>query len=91
VRIRPEVAHGTVIGDIGAAVRTKPDVGRTVETSRVVCIDERLVTSSVLGKVLDVQGWRLIRVLIEIDQPDLVANFRRWRCRIRWREPEIAL
>jgi len=57
----------------------------------VVRVDERLVTSSVSGKVLDVQSQRLIRVLVEVDQPDLVANFGRGRRRVRRREPEIAL
>ena len=82
------VPHRAVIHDIGAPVWAEPDIRRTVEAVDVG--QERLVVSAVAGKVLDPQGERRARQLIEVDQLDLMANFRIGIAGIRRREAEIA-
>src|SRR6516225_2484672 len=85
------VPHRAVIGDIGTLVRTEPDIERPVERGGVGGADERLIACVIAGKVLERQRQRCARVLIEVDQLDFVANVRRRRCGVRWREPEIPL
>src|SRR5262245_4812956 len=85
------VPDGAVIHDVSTAVRTKPNIGRAVERGRVVGADERLVTSIVASKILDLEGERLVRLRVKVDQLDLVSNFGRRRGGIRRREPKIAL
>jgi hypothetical protein len=51
-------------------VRTEPDVGRTVERGRVGGTDERLVAGIVARKILDLEGERLVRLLVEVEQLD---------------------
>src|SRR4029077_9107101 len=83
------VPHCAVIDDIGAPVWAEPDICRTVEP-----VDhgyERLVVSAVASKVLDSQGERRARQLVEIDQLDLVTDFGIGIAGIRRREAEIAL
>src|SRR6516164_429674 len=83
------VPHRAVIHDIGAPVWAEPDVRRTVKP--VYFGYKHLVISAVAGKVLDPQGERRARQLIEVDQLDLMANFRIGIAGIRRREPEVPL
>ena len=54
--------------------RAEPELGRSIKPIDVG--DERLITRTVAGKVLDPQGkWRA-RQLVEVDQPYLMADFR---------------
>jgi hypothetical protein len=89
MRVGTGVSHGAIIHDIGASVRTEPDVGWAIERGRVVGADERLVTGIVASKILDLEGERLVRLLVKVDQLDLVSNFGRRRGGIRRREPKI--
>src|SRR5262245_13916027 len=84
------VPDGTIIHDVSTAVRTEPDVGRAVEPGWVVRADERLVAGIVTRKSLDFEGQRFVRLLVEVDQLDLVPDFGSGRGGIRRREPEIA-
>ena len=86
--IRAIVSHDAVIHDIGAPVWAEPDIRRAVEP-----VDhgyERLVVSAVAGKVLDPQGERRAWQLVEVDQLDLMSDFRIGIAGIRRREAEIA-
>src|SRR5215471_15907233 len=84
------VSHGAIIHDVGTPVRTEPNVGRAVEPSRMVGTNERLVAGVVAGEVLDLEGEWLIAFRVEVDQLDLVSDFRRGRGGIRRRKPKIA-
>src|SRR5215469_14088930 len=87
--IRAVVPHHAVIHDIGAPVWAEPDIRRAVEP-----VDhgyERLIVSAVASKVLDPQSKRRARQLIEVDQLDLMADFRIGIAGIRRREAEVAL
>ena len=89
VCVGAEVSHCPVIGDIGAAIRAEPDVERAVECVRVVD-NERLVASVVAGEVLNPQRKGRARHLVEVDQLDLMADFRSRRGGVGRRETEIA-
>ena len=82
------VPHRAVVHDIRASVWAESDIRRTVEPVDVGY--ERLVISAVAGKVLDPQGKRRTRQLVEVDQLDLMANFRIGIAGIGRREAEIA-
>src|SRR5713101_5877678 len=86
-----DVAYNTVIHDVGATIGSEPDVERPVERGSMVRTDERLITGVIAGKVLDVEGKRLVSFRGEVDQLDLVSHFGRREGRVRRREPEISL
>src|SRR5262252_2610731 len=75
MRIRALVAHRAIIDNIGAPVRTEPEVGRAVEAVDVGR-DERLVAGAIAGKVLDLERERSVRQLVEVDQLDLMTDYR---------------
>src|SRR5438876_6446513 len=83
------ISHCPIIHDVGASVRAEPDIGRPVEPANIA--DKRLVAGVVAGKPPNLKGEWLIRLLVEVDQLDLVSYFG-GRCRgIRRRESEIPL
>src|SRR6266853_4987027 len=83
------ISHCAIIHDVGASVWAEPEIGGPVEPANIA--DKRLVAGVVAGKPTDLQGERLIRFLVEVDQLDLVPDFG-GRCGgIRRRESEIPL
>jgi hypothetical protein len=85
----PEISDRAVIGDVGATVGTEPNIRRAVETGDPA--DEGLFEGPVVGKSLKIQAKRLIPLLREIEQFDLVSRLGRRRAGVRCRKPEIAL
>src|ERR1700736_2802957 len=55
-----DVAHCTVIHDVGAPIRPEPDIERAVEPGSMAGTDERLFTGVVAGKPHDLEGERLV-------------------------------
>ena len=90
MRILAVVAHGAIIGDVRASIRTESHDCRTVEPGGMVGADECLVSCDVPGEAQDLQCNRLIPLLNEVDQLDLVSDFGRRLGGIRRREAEIA-
>src|SRR5260370_40459603 len=68
-----DVPHRAVIHHVSAAIGAEPDIRRTVEPAKAVW--ERLLVRGVVGKRQDLEGERLIRVLVKVDQLDLVSDF----------------
>src|SRR5882672_11639910 len=83
-----EVPHSAVIHDPGAAVRSHPYVGGSVEPAKA--IHERLLEGGVVGKPHGLQRERLAR-RAEVDEIDLVPHLRSGRGGLRRREAEVAL
>src|SRR6266478_7706510 len=70
-----EVAHRAVVDDPGAAVRSELDVRRTIEPA-CAAAHERLFKCLVVGKAHNLELKRFF-LPAEIDEFDLVSNFRR--------------
>ena len=87
-----DVAHCAVIHDVGAPVRSEPDIERTVEARRMARgTDERLITGVIAGKPSDLESKRLVSFRGEVDELDLVSHFGRRFSGVWRREPEISL
>ena len=85
------VSHRAIIDDIGAPIRPEPDIGRAVEPGSVVGVDERLIAGVVASKPLDLERQRLVVFRREVDQLDLVSDFRGRVGGVWRRKPEISL
>src|SRR5262245_21465881 len=73
VRVRARITHRAIVGNPGATVWSKPDVGRTVERIDVVG-DERLVARGIAGELHDLELNGPLALPREVDQLDLVAD-----------------
>src|SRR5262245_61580272 len=93
-----EVSHRAVVGNPGAAVGPEFYVGRTIEPADAAA-RKRLLEGVVEGEPLDLELKRavaavivpLVAASVEVDELDLVPDFRGGVCRIRRREAEVAL
>src|SRR5258707_13485662 len=89
MRVGAVVSYRSVICDVGATVGAEPDVGRAVEPGSAV--QKRLIAGIVAREPLDLERERLIALLLEVDQLDLVPDFGRRRGGVRGGEAKVAL